>query len=111
MKTLLHLSLLLLPLLAAPVACRAQVYSVRVIGSIWELPPEERTLFIADHSGSVWGIRYMHTPAFGWTIIAGGRSFTLAHSSTGPEGALTLGVTIFAGATLILLCSVLRRRA
>ena len=90
MKRVAHFILFGALFLAAPLASRAQsnVYSANVIGTIWELPPEQRAPFIADHSGSFLGIDYMHTKAFGWTFIAGKRSYMPPHSSRVPASAL-----------------------
>jgi len=76
--------------IAAPLGSRAQsnAYTVRAIGTIWELPPGERAPFIADHSGSFQGVDYMHSKAFGWTIKAGRMSYTLPRSSHIPPSVL-----------------------
>ena len=58
----------------------SSVYSVNAIGTIWELPPAQRAPFIADRSGSFYGIDFMHTKAFGWSVSIGHRSFFLPRS-------------------------------
>lgn len=60
-------------LLFAPVfPARSQVCSVRVVGTIWELPPEESARFISDHSFSIADYNVSHTKALGWTLSGPG---------------------------------------
>ena len=99
MKALLQPSLLLVLLFAAQLVCPAQVYSVRPLGTIWELSPEERKPFMADHSGSVCGIQYMHTPVGGWIVIAGRRSFTVPRRLSVPSAVVVLSVGVLVGLT------------
>ncbi len=74
MRKPLELTLLLTLIVAAALTAHSQsnVHSLRVIGTIWELPPEQRAPFIADHSFSVGDYNVMHTKAFGWTLSGPG---------------------------------------
>lgn len=101
----LKFSVLTALILTSPLASIAQsnVYSLHVIGTIWELSPEQRAAFIADHSGSFLGVRYMHTKAFGWDFTIGGHTLWLRHISQAHRASIVVASSIIAACILYFL--------